>query len=294
MPANPLARRARKAQPATAPPAEELAGKVAVITGGSRGLGAAIAELLGSRGATVVVGARSQRGVDDAVARLRAAGVAAYGVACDVGRLADVEALRDAALAHGGLDIWVNNAGTSGPYGPTHRIPAEEFQRVVATNILGTAYGCRTAIPAMLERGGGHVINLYGRGDTRPVPLQNAYASSKTWVRSFTRTLQRELRGTGVAVHGLNPGLVTTEMLGEVTAMRGYEDKLRGLPVVVGLWGQPPEVAARPVLALVTGRGRGDYRDLTTPRLLGRTVRSLREGRLRADRRMPMRVTAID
>jgi len=270
-----------------------LTGKVAVVTGGTKGLGFAIARHLGAAGATVVVGARNQTGVDDAVARLTAEGVMAYGLACDVGVYDDVVRLRDEALAHGGLDIWVNNAGASGPYGPTHLVSPESFARVVRTNILGTFHGSRAVLPGMIERGGGHLVNVYGRGDRKPVRLQNAYASSKTWVRSFTRTLQKELRGTGVRVQGFNPGLVMTEMLLDVAVAPGYEGKLTALPTVVGLWGQSPDDAARPILDLVTSDAP-EYSDLTTARMMGRGVRSLATGRLRRDRLMPMTVNVAE
>ncbi|MGM0386773.1 MAG: SDR family oxidoreductase [Actinomycetota bacterium] len=268
----------------------DLSGKVAVVTGGTKGLGLAIARLLGAHGTTVVVGART---LGDAVARLADEGLEAHGLACDVGRWEDVEALRDVALAHGGLDIWVNNAGSAGIYGPAHLVPPETFERLVRTNIMGTFHGCRAALPVLLERGSGHVVNLYGRGATKPVPLQSAYASSKAWVRTFTRTLQREVKDTGVYVHGFNPGLVMTEMLGDVTVAPGYEQKVQALPVVVGLWGQPPDVAAEPVLELVTGEDP-EYRDLTPLRSMSRAARSVVDGRLRKDNRMPMRVTVLE
>lgn len=268
----------------------DLTGSVAVVTGGTKGLGLAIARLLGAHGATIVVGARN---LGDAVARLADEGLDAHGLACDVGRWEDVEALRDVALARGGVDIWVNNAGSAGIYGPAHQVPPEVFERLVRTNIMGTFHGCRAALPVMLERGSGHVVNLYGRGATKPVPLQGAYASSKAWVRTFTRTVQQEVKGTGVHVHGFNPGLVMTEMLGDVTVAPGYEQKVNALPMVVGLWGQVPDVAAEPVLELVTG-DTAEYRDLTPRRMLSRTARSVVDGRLRKDRRMPMRVTVLD
>jgi len=116
------------------------------------------------------------------------------------------------------LDIWVNNAGASGVFGPTASTPVDDFTRVVRTNILGTFHGSRVALPVFLGQGSGDLVNVYGRGDQGPVALQNAYASSKRWVRQFTESLRLETKGTGVRVHGINPGLVMTDMLGHVTS----------------------------------------------------------------------------
>ena len=269
-----------------------LSGRVAVITGSSRGLGLAFARLLGHHGATVVLTARTSADVDHAVADLRTAGIAAHGLAADVGVLADVERLRDEAARHGVLDIWVNNAGAAGVFGPTATTPTADFERVVRTNILGTYYGSRVALGAFLAQDHGDLVNLYGRGDDRPVPMQNAYASSKAWIRSFTRALQGEVRGTNVRVHGMNPGLVRTDMLGRVSAQAGFEGRMKALPVVVGLWGQTPEVAARPLLDLVTSE-RAEFRDLTRRTMLTRALTSAVRGRLRRDRRLPMDITVV-
>ena len=123
--------------------------------------------------------------------------------------------------------------------------------------------------------------------------LQNAYASSKRWVRQFTETLRTETKGSGVRVHGMNPGLVTTELLGSVTSQPGYEQRLGGLQVVVGLWGQTPEVAAQPLLRLVTSDA-AEFRDLTKTTLVGRGIRNLMSGRLRRRNRMPMTINVLD
>jgi NAD(P)-dependent dehydrogenase (short-subunit alcohol dehydrogenase family) len=270
-----------------------LAGRVAVITGSTRGLGFAMARVLGRHGATVVLASRSDADVADAVARLRAEGITASGRRCDTAELADVEALRDEALTHGTLDIWVNNAGASGVYGPTASTPVDDFARVVRTNILGTFHGSRVALPVFLAQGHGDLVNVYGHGDQGPVALQNAYASSKRWVRQFTETLRAEAKGSGVRVHGLNPGLVITDMLGHVTAQPGYEKRLGGLQVVVGLWGQTPDAAARPILGLVTSDA-AEFRDLTKRTTVTRGVRNLLAGRLRRSRRMPMDVTVVE
>lgn len=270
----------------------DLTGRVAVITGSTRGLGFAMARLLGRHGASVVLASRSDADVSAAVDRLQREGIAASGRRCDTGEWTDVEALRDEALARGTLDIWVNNAGASGVYGPTASTPVEDFSRVVRTNILGTFHGARVALPVFLAQGHGDLVNVYGQGDRGPVALQNAYASSKRWVRQFTETLRAETKGTGVRVHGLNPGLVVTDMLGRVASQPGYESRLTGLQVVVGLWGQTPEAAARPVLGLVTSDA-SEYRDLKRTTLVTRGVRNLLTGRLRRDRRMPLDVTVV-
>jgi glucose 1-dehydrogenase len=270
-----------------------LAGRVAVVTGSSRGLGLAMARLLGLHGASVVLASRSDADVAVAVERLRSEGIEASGRRCDMAELADVEALRDEALRQGTLDIWVNNAGASGVYGPTASTPVDDFTRVVRTNILGTFHGARVALPVFLNQGHGDLVNVYGQGDQGPVALQNAYASSKRWVRQFTETLRAETKGSGVRVHGMNPGLVITDMLGRVTSQPGYEHRLTGLQVVVGLWGQTPEVAAQPLLRLVTSDA-AQYRDLTKVTLVGRGVRNLLAGRVRRANRMPMDVTVLD
>jgi NAD(P)-dependent dehydrogenase (short-subunit alcohol dehydrogenase family) len=269
-----------------------LAGRVAVVTGSSRGLGFAFARLLGSHGATVVLTARHRDAVDRAVADLTAEGIAAHGLAADVGELPDVERVRDLAVGLGILDIWVNNAGAAGVYGPTASADVADFARVVRTNILGTFHGSRVALPVFLAQGHGDLVNVYGRGDDRPVPLQNAYASSKAWVRSFTRGLQGEVKGTGVRVHGINPGLVLTDLLGRVSTQPGFEGRLGALSVVASLWGQQPVDAARPLLDLVTS-DRPEFRDLSRATTVTRGVRSLLGGRLRRDRRMRLDVTVV-
>lgn len=273
--------------------ADVLSARTAVVTGATRGLGFAMARCLGRAGASVVLASRSADDVAAAVQRLQTEGIAAAGRACDVGDLADVEALRDEAQSHGTLDIWVNNAGVSGVFGPTAYTPVDDFTCVVRTNILGTFHGSRVALPLFLAQGHGDLVNVYGRGDQGPISLQNAYASSKRWVRQFTETLRMETKGTGVRVHGMNPGLVTTDLLGRVTAQPGYAERLAALPVVVGLWGQTPEAAARPLLDLVTSNA-AEFRDLTRVRLLTRAARNVFSGHLRRRHRMRMDVTVLD
>ena len=277
---------------ASASTEQPLAGQVAVVTGGSSGLGLAFAWALGDAGATVVLGALPGSGVHQRVEALRSAGVRAEGVELDVSDLPGVEALRDVALEYGRLDVWVNNAGASGIYGPVHRLPLDVFDRVVDANIRGVFHGTRTAVEAMLPTGRGHVVNVWGKGATQPVAYQSAYASSKAWNHMFTRAVRAELKGTGVRVHGYDPGLVRTEMLSRVTIAPGMEKKVAALPYVVGLWGQDPADAAASLVPMIVG-DKDDHRDLTPGTVVTRGLASVLRGNLRRRNRMKLDVTVL-
>ncbi len=255
-----------------------LEGKIAVITGGTRGLGLAIAKAYTQEGAGVVVGSRSIVSVDAAVAALSAGGGRASGLACDVSDLEQVRALSEHAIqVFGHYDIWVNNAGLSAPYGPTVAIAPEEFTRVVQTNIFGVYYGTLVAMRYFLARGSGKLINLLGRGDKGPVPLQNAYGSSKVWVRNFTMALADETNKSGVGVYAFNPGMMDTDMLYDVQAIAGYEDRLKQLPAVMRMFSGPPEEPAQRAVWLAStatdGRTGLEIQQLSRSKALGGVLR---------------------
>jgi len=235
-----------------------LQNKVAVITGSSRGLGYAIAETYARAGAKVVIAARTQKAVDKAVRKLRLNGAQAEGLACDVSDIQQVEALAEFAIrTFGGLDIWVNNAGISAPYGPTAHIPSSEFLKVIQTNITGTYNGSVVAMRHFVMQKHGKLINLLGRGDNGSVPLQNAYSSSKIWVRNFTKALASEYANSGVDIFGFNPGLVRTEMLSHIDAIVGYEKRLNPLRYVTLVWGNDADVPAQKALWLASPASDG-------------------------------------
>lgn len=235
-----------------------LQDKVAVITGGSRGLGLAIAQRYARAGAKIVIASRTERAVDQAVAKLVASGAQATGMACDVADLSQVEALAQHAIrSFGRIDIWVNNAGISAPYGPTVHIPSQDFKNVMDTNILGVYNGSVVAMRAFLPQKSGKLINLLGRGDTGSIKLQNAYSSSKVWVRNFTKVLAAEYKDSGVDVFGFNPGLVRTEMLSQVHAIKGFETQMNPIRFIAALWGNEADVPAEKALWLASSASDG-------------------------------------
>jgi glucose 1-dehydrogenase len=243
--------------------------KVAVITGSSRGLGFAMAEAFAAEGAAVIISARTEAAVEAAVRQLRQAGYPASGMAVDVTNPDQVECLaRLAQTEFGGLDIWVNNAGVGAPYGPTLDITPDRFQAVIQTNITGTYNGSYTAMRRFLPQGSGKLINLIGRGAKSPVPLQNAYTSSKAWVLSFTTALSKEYQGSGVDIFAYNPGLVITDMLNNMEAIQGFGSQASVLETVMRLWANPPAVPAQKAAWLASSASDGKngmVMDILTP-----------------------------
>jgi glucose 1-dehydrogenase len=231
-----------------------LQDKVVVITGSTRGLGLAIARTCAGEGARVVVSARSADAVERTVSDLRAAGHTATGLSCDVSDLAQVEALAAHAVeTFGRFDVWVNNAGYAGLYGPTAHVPPQLFMCTVHTNIGGTFHGSIVALRAFLPAGRGKLINVLGRGwECKPVPMQNAYGASKSWERVFTMTMAKEYKESGVGIFAINPGMMSTEMLTDVTAVSGYEGDLKSMPTILRMWAKPPEVPAQKVVWLAS------------------------------------------
>ncbi len=235
-----------------------LENKVAVVTGGTRGLGLAIAKAYSQAGAAVIIASRSQKSVDQALGILQADGAQAGGMACDVGERDQVQALAEYAVStFGHFDIWVNNAGSAGPYGPTVHIDPDDFVRVIKTNILGAYFGSIYAMRHFLPKSSGKLINILGRGDTKPVAMQNAYTASKAWVRSFTVALAEEYKNSAVGIYAFNPGLMETAMMEKIEAVEGYEQRLKPLATVMRMWANPPEVPAQKAVWLASSETDG-------------------------------------
>ncbi len=238
---------------------KKLDGKVAVITGSSRGLGLAMATLFAREGAQVVLSARSQETLEAAVKEIQAEGLQAAAFACDVSDPGQVEALARFALdTYGRFDIWINNAGIGGPYGATLDLAPDDFLAVLRTNVFGSYYGSVTAMRHFLPRGSGKLINVLGAGDRGPVANQNAYASTKSWMRVFTLALAKEYQDSGVGVFAFQPGLMDTDLLTEVQTFPGQEGRLRRvMPFLIRAIGRQPEVPARKSLWLASSATDG-------------------------------------
>jgi glucose 1-dehydrogenase len=231
--------------------AGELAGKVAVITGSTQGLGLAIARAFVGAGAAVVVSNHLSDDVARAVDLLARQGGRADGQVCDVREREQAFALADAAMvAFGRLDIWVNNAGVTATQGPTVAVSPDSFTRVVQTNILGTYHGSLAALRHMSPRRTGKLINIVGQGEEKPNPYGNAYGSSKAWIRCFTMAVAEEERANGLGVFTLNPGLLDTELTRRMHVVAGYESRARAFDTVARLMAVPAEESARLALRL--------------------------------------------
>ncbi len=259
-----------------------LQGKAAVVTGASRGLGLAIAKAFAREGAAIAVCSRSARSVEQALESLRRSGATAIGLPCNVSQAQQVRALAARALdSFGRLDIWINNAGLSAPYGPTMAVSPEKFYEVVHTNILGAYHGSHAAMAHFLEQKRGKLINISGHGDRGPQPLQNAYASSKAWLRSFTMALAQEYKDSGVGVFLFSPGLVDTDMLRRIQAVEGYAGRAQALPTVMRMWANPPEIPARRAVWIASSATDGRTGLIVRQLGMGRLVSGLLKEGLR-------------
>jgi NAD(P)-dependent dehydrogenase (short-subunit alcohol dehydrogenase family) len=197
-----------------------LSGLSAVVTGGSQGLGLAIARAYVQAGANVLICARDEDALTRAKAELALLGSArgcVETVCAYVSDPASVEQLVTRAVERfSRIDILVNNAGIYGPKGPVESVDWDEWERAVRINLFGSVLCCRALLPHFRANDYGKIIQLSGGGATAPLPHLSAYAASKAGIVRFTETLAKELRGTGIDVNAIAPGALNTRLLDEV------------------------------------------------------------------------------
>ncbi len=191
-------------------PDRTLADKVAVVTGGTRGIGRAIAERLLDEGAKVAICGRLQKSVDDALSALATRG-SVFGLAADVSRLEDVRSFIAAVKNYyGGIDILVNNAG-AGTFRSVAQLTPEEWHQMIGVNLNGVYYCCHEVLPILKQRGGGDVINISSLAGKNPFAGGAAYNAAKFGVNGFSEAMMLDHRNEGIRVSYVMPGSVDTE-----------------------------------------------------------------------------------
>ncbi len=223
---------------------QKLAGKIALVTGASKGIGASIAKHLAAAGASVVVNyASSKSGADQVVAEITAAGGKAVAIQGDVAKPADITRLfAETKTAYGRLDILVNNAGVY-EFAPLEAITPEHFHRQFDINVLGLLLTTQAAVP-LFPATGGSIINIGSVVSSITPPASAVYTATKAAVDGITGVLSKELGSKNIRVNALNPGIVETE--GTHTAGFIGSDFEKGVvtQTPLGRTGQPKDIAA--------------------------------------------------
>ncbi|WP_247998052.1 SDR family NAD(P)-dependent oxidoreductase [Brucella tritici] len=219
----------------------DLSGRIVIVTGGGRGLGAAMARALAEAGAIVVLSGRNADPLETTAADIRVAGGRAEYILCDITRRADVDALiAETEARHGHIDILVNNAGITDRSAFVD-VTDTDWAEMIATHMTGPFMASRAVLPTMLARGSGKIINTVSVVGELGRPWVVPYSSAKGGLRMLTRSLATEVAGYNIQVNGIGPGYFVTEMNNKIMEDRTfYEERVARIPA--GRWGRPEEL----------------------------------------------------
>jgi 3-oxoacyl-[acyl-carrier protein] reductase len=229
--------------------ADELSGRVVLVTGSSRGIGAEIAVLAAAEGARVAVHYnRSPDGAARTLDRIAAAGGHGGVFEADVADGAAAEGLVASVIERfGRVDALVNNAGET-QVGPFLELEPDEWDTVIRTDLTAAYHTCRAALPSMVERGSGAIVNVASRLGQMGIPRTAAYSAAKAGLIGLTRSLAREFAPHGVRVNAVAPGFTITEMTADLAETEEGRQRLHDIPL--GRFGEAGEVAAAAVFLL--------------------------------------------
>ncbi len=221
----------------------DLTGKVAIVTGASKGIGEYMATAFAQAGASVVVSSRKQEAVDEVAKSIVKQGGIATGVAANTGSLEELEQLVNKTVElYGGIDIIVNNAATNPVFGPVINTNEDVFDKIMNVNVKGPFEFAKMAFPHMKKRGGGSIINISSIGGLSPEPFLGIYSVSKSALISLTKVLAKEWGPMGVRANVICPGLIKTKFSQALWSNEPIVDKMtKELPLP--RIGQPDEMA---------------------------------------------------
>jgi len=221
----------------------DLAGRVAIVTGGSRGIGEEIAVALSEFGAKVVLSSRKLEGLNAVKERIESAGGEALCIPAHMGKIESLQAIVDGAMeAFGTVDILVNNAATNPIFGPTAEADEGAWDKILDVNLKGIFFLTKAAGAVMLEKGKGSVINVSTEAAVRPAPGLGVYSISKAGLDMTTKVFAQEWGPRGIRVNGIAPGLVKTHFS---QALWANDEILRFATskIVLGRMAMPDEIA---------------------------------------------------